>query len=276
MLNKTNTNLEHIIAKIDNDFNPDNSDWIPRVAAWCIDAMSQLNVLRTEKKKIKVPVKDRIAYSNCPINETKIKVYDDNNCEIKEANSSGCKCNGIPTGSLASETSNIKLSNTTTVVKTGNKEVPNVIANNINDKYPHRYNVVPYVLNSNSSQEHNYVLVDCNKLELNYDTDFIYIETEVIKTEHSDIYGCELPVVPNNGILIEAITNYCMYKMLTRGYNHPVFNLNASQYGTNPYYIWTQLKEEAKRSIINDEVNAGDSSKLFRSNFYIETFDSRN
>ena len=51
MLNKTNTNVERIIAKIDNDFNPDTSDWIPRVAAWSIDAMSQLKVLSTERKK---------------------------------------------------------------------------------------------------------------------------------------------------------------------------------------------------------------------------------
>ena len=39
MLNNVNTNVEHIIAKIDNDFNPDNSDWIPRVGTWVIDAM---------------------------------------------------------------------------------------------------------------------------------------------------------------------------------------------------------------------------------------------
>ena len=56
MSNKSNTNIERIIAKIDNDFNPDNSDWIPRIGAWCIDAMSMLNVTPKEKKKIKVPV----------------------------------------------------------------------------------------------------------------------------------------------------------------------------------------------------------------------------
>ena len=62
--------------------------------------------------------------------------------------------------------------------------------------------------------------------------------------------------------------------MLCRGYKHPVFNLNASQYGTNPYYMWTTLKEEAKRSIANN-VDINDASKLFRSNLFINTFDSR-
>ena len=41
MLNNQNTNVERIIAKIHNDFNPHNSAWIHRVAAWPNDAMSQ-------------------------------------------------------------------------------------------------------------------------------------------------------------------------------------------------------------------------------------------
>ena len=72
MQNNVSTNVERIIAKIDNDFNPDNSDWIPRVGAWCIDAMSQLDVLRTKKTKKKVTVSDRIAYLECPINVDKV------------------------------------------------------------------------------------------------------------------------------------------------------------------------------------------------------------
>ena len=62
--------------------------------------------------------------------------------------------------------------------------------------------------------------------------------------------------------------------MLCRGYKHPVFNLQASQYGTNPYYIWNNLKEEARRSVINQAVDDVDTS-LFRSNFFVSTFDPR-
>ena len=85
-----------------------------------------------------------------------------------------------------------------------------------------------------------------------------------------------MPAIPNNGILIEALVYYCMYKMLCRGYKHPVFNLQASQYGTNPYYIWTQMKEEARRSVLSNRVDSNeDITKILRSNFYINTFDPR-
>ena len=277
MLNNVNTNIERIIAKIDNDFNPDNSDWIPRVGAWCIDAMSQLDVLPTKRKKKKLIVKDRIAYSECTINNNKLKVFDNNGCEIKEANREEY-CSDCPsTGGLTSETSDsiTELTpDTIDIINTGQKQTPNyVIAETKNDKYPFRYNVHHFVIGNNNIQERNYILVDCDKIEINFDAKFIYIETEFIETTCSKLFNCELPVIPNNGLLIEAIAYYCIYKMLCRGYKHPVFNLAASQYGTNPYYNWLQLKEEAKRSIINNNVD--EASKLFRSTLFIDTFDPR-
>ena len=274
MLNNVNTNVERIIAKIDNDFNPDNSDWIPRVGAWCIDAMTQLDILRTKRKKKKLIVKDRIAYSDCPLTNNNIKIYDNKGCKIEEAKDSNA-CNDCPSmGESASETSGTSIDitpSTINAIETGNKQAPNyVIANTINDKYPFRYNVQHYNL-GNNIKKHNYVIVNGDKIELNFDTNFIYIEYDYIETICSERFGCELPVIPNNGLLIEAIAYYCMYKMLCRGYKHPVFNLQASQYGTNPYYIWTQLKDEAKRSILNNSID--DASKLFRSNLFINTFD---
>lgn len=281
LLNNTNTNVERIIAKIDNDFNPDNSDWIPRVGAWCIDAMAQLDVLRTKRKRKKLIVTDRIAYADCLLTNNNIKIYDDKGCEIEEAkDSNGCSCGcgcSSSTGESASETSGTSTAVTPSTidsVETGNKQAPDyVIANTINDKYPFRYNVQHYTLGGNC-EKHNYVVTNNDKIELNFDTDFICIEYDYIETTCSKRFGCEVPVIPNNGLLIEAIAYYCMYKMLCRGYKHPLFNLQASQYGTNPYYIWTQLKDEAKRSILNNNID-DNASKLFRSNLFIDTFDPR-
>ena len=122
-----------------------------------------------------------------------------------------------------------------------------------------------------------YILIDDTKIELNFDTDCIQLEYDFIETQESELYGCELPMIPNDGVLIEALTYFCMYKMLTRGYKHPVMNLAASQYGTNPYYIWLQMKEQAKRSIINRNFDRDmdDSSRMFRSALYIDTFDPK-
>ena len=90
MTNDT-TNIDRIIAKIDNDFNPDNSDWIPRVGAWVHDGLGLLSVSTTKRVKERFVVKDRIANNKCEF-KGKIKVFDCNGCEIKEYTgvSNGC------------------------------------------------------------------------------------------------------------------------------------------------------------------------------------------
>ena len=85
MANNKTITIEHIIAKLDNDFNPDGSDWIPRVPAWCVDAMNELKVLRKVDKKMKLTVINKIAKSKCCLIDDGLKVYDSNGCEVPRA-----------------------------------------------------------------------------------------------------------------------------------------------------------------------------------------------
>lgn len=267
-----NVSIERIIAKIDNDFNPDNTDWIPRVAAWVTDALLQLDVNLTKRKRISLPIRNRIGISQ--YNLRNAIIYDKCGNRIKEAttNASDYPCTSS-TGDLEQ---------TTTASATDTSEtICNEDANNAPDQMvseqiaPNRYNIYEFELGCD--KQRNYVLIDDTKIELNFDTDCIQLEYDFIETQESELYGCELPMIPNDGVLIEALTYFCMYKMLTRGYKHPVMNLAASQYGTNPYYIWLQMKEQAKRSIINRNFDRDmdDSSRMFRSALYIDTFDPK-
>lgn len=281
MQHKLSTTVGRIIAKIDNDFNPDNSDWIPRVGAWVTDALSMIDALRVKTITKKLTVRDKIAYSNCLIDDVDLKVYDSKGCEIKRLDDeeSGCQCSPSPTGGQQlTETAGSGSSeeaNTLTFTNTGKDKAPNMRANYINSKFPYRYNVVPEIIDDSSNNKcHNYVVVDCDKIELNFDDKFITIKTKGIETE-CDTNGCDYPKVPNIGVVIEYVAAYCMYKMLCRGYKHPVFNLAASQYGTNPYFEMTRLKEEARRAVINGATKDDDAEHLRRSAFFIETFDSR-
>lgn len=291
MLNKTNTHIDRIIAKIDNDFNPDTSDWIPRVAAWSIEAMQILKVLPTQRKRVRVKVHDRIAYSECTFDVFGLKVFDANGCELTESNdvkaACGCgekiivqdECECSPTGGVTeSDMSGVRLTpRTVDIINNPNHNyAPDYVqAETVNTKdYSARYNVRSYDYNSKQFVR-TYAVIDENKIEVNYDTNCIIIEFDCVKTAKSNIYGCEVPLIPNNGLLIEAIGNYCMYKMLCRGYKHPVFNLAASQYGTNPYFMWTQMKEEVKRSIIIDTQGEIKDNGNWRSAFYNFTFNPR-
>ena len=269
-----NVSIERIIAKIDNDFNPDNTDWIPRVAAWVTDALLQLDVNLTKRKRISLPIRNRIGISQ--YNLRNAIIYDKCGNRISEAtaNASDCPCNGSPsTGDLEQTTTASATDTSETICNEDANDAPNQMVSQ--QIAPNRYNIYEFELGCD--KQRNYVLIDDTKIELNFDTDCIQLEYDFIETQESELYGCELPMIPNDGVLIEALTYFCIYKMLTRGYKHPVMNLAASQYGTNPYYIWLQMKEQAKRSIINRNFDRDmdDSSRMFRSALYIDTFDPK-
>lgn len=254
-MNNSKITIEHIIAKIDNDFNPDNSDWIPRVAAWCTDAMSQLKVLNTVEKAVKYNVKDRIVKSNCCFDNI-IKVLDENGCEVKKVDNALDWCNDCssPTGGLTQSSANQYCNPNGSKIR----EVlynPNAVEDVVFTEHTNtvierdRHNV--HVVKTAPRRGRNYI-ASSHVIELNFDTPFITVISNVVETTYSEYYKCEVPVIPNNGLLAEALAYYCMYKMLCRGYKHPVFNLHASQYGTNPYDIWMRTKDRARNSVIND------------------------
>lgn len=272
MLNNINTNVERIIAKIDNDFNPDNSDWIPRVGAWVIDAMSQVNALRTVRKKVKLMVCDGITQTLYPINSPNLIITDCNGCKINELKSGG-DCNSCSSTGEIQKVKDVTPKTVDLINNNNPNYVPDyTMAVPIHDNNnQHRYNIHNYDY-SEKGKTRNYVLIGDNKIELNFNTDFIYVETDMVATEFSKTYNCELPVIPNNGLLIEGLAAFCMWKMLTRGYKHPVLNLAASQYGTNPFYEWKSNKDEIRRSLIiqaQGDININDGN-LFKSAFFLQ------
>ena len=270
MINNSQITVEHIIAKIDNDFNPDNSDWIPRVAAWCTDAMNQLKVLNKVDKKRKLKVIDRIAKSPCCLDKNNIKVYDSNGCKLQKAGEDGdCMCTsstGCEQQSNNNKQCNPNGSYTREIIFNPNAAEDVVFSEHVNTVIEReRHNVRSVSLTPRRGR--NYIVSGFN-IELNFDTDYIIIVQKEVETMYSDYYKCDVPVIPNNGLLAEALAYYCMYKMLCRGYKHPVFNLQASQYGTNPYYTWEQLKSKAKISVVNSA--QGEDNGEWR-NFFINS-----
>lgn len=236
--------LSRLIGKIDNDFNISESDWIPRVAAWTIDALSQMQVLPMERKRRKLEVSDRIAQFPCQINATELKVYDKNGCEIPELNrETSCGC------------SNVR--NTT----------PQEIAV-IDDTNKTGINFMTVGTIIPSSSGRNFVL-DCNNIELNFDTDEIEVETFETATYFDDYYQCEVPYIYDNGLLLEALAWYVLFKYLSRGSKHQVYSLSSPNQVLNPYIQWNTLRPKAmtsvKIAIRND--NSGWNNFFYNSTF---------
>lgn len=234
--------LSRLIGKIDNDFNISESDWIPRVAAWVTDALSQMKVLPMERRKRQLEVSDKIAQFPCCLNPKEIKVYTKDGCEIPELDNSKGSC-GCNFKSSAQEFA---------VIDTTNKTGVNFME----------------VVNSRYSNNRNFVL-NGNKIELNFDTDYIIIESYEVATYYDEYYDCECPYIYDNGLLLEALAWYCLFKYLSRGSKHQVYDLKSQNPALNPFIQWNTLKTKAANSVKIDINNTKEGWNNF---FYNSTF----
>lgn len=222
--------LQRLIAKIDNDFNISESDWIPRVAAWVTDALSQMQILAMEKKKRTLEVSERVAQFPCRINATNLKVYDSNGNEIQnlDDNDKGSCCGKIATN-ISSTGGQIGVFDVTA------KTV--VVAD-----------VVGGCGCAAANSGKNFVL-DCDKIELNFDADSITVESYETATYYDDYYECNVPYVYDDGLLLEALAWYCLFKYLSRGSTHQVYSLKTNVATLNPLLQWNYYRPKAIASV---------------------------
>lgn len=234
--------LQRLIGKVDNDFNISESDWIPRVAAWTIDALSQMKVLPMERKRRTLEVSDRIAQFPCTLNAEELSVYDSNGCEIPAYNkfkNCDCKFNRSSTGEQIGVTNPYAPNGWETIQ----------VANIVTDK------------------NKNFVL-DGNNIILNFDTDTIDVESLEVATYYDEYYDCECPYIYDDGLLLEALSWYILYKYLSRGSKHTVYSLQSNSPVVNPFIQWNALRPKAMASV---KGKLG-SAKGWNNFFYNSTF----
>lgn len=243
--------LSRLIGKVDNDFNISESDWIPRVAAWTIDALGQMNILAYERKCRKLEVKNREAYYPCTVNMKQIRVFDSRGCEIESAKQHNkCKCNS-------------ELDNSKTIA---NSEIAVI---DVTNKSGVNFMNVATINQDNSG--HNFS-VQGQCIDLNFDTDYIIVEALEVATYYDEYYDCDVPYIYDDAILLEALSWYILFKYLSRGSKHPIFSLTSPSPVTNPYIQWNTLRPKAVASVKNKMFE----DKGWRNFFYNSTFDPRN
>ena len=242
---KNTLNIGRLIGKIDNDFNISESDWIPRVAAWVVDALSQMKCLPMEKKKRTLEVSNRIARFPCELVAKDIKVFDKNGNEIPSADTNKCCCS-----ELANKTTGSEIAVFT-------------------DRNKNGINAMEVVGSSPSFGNRNFVL-DGNNIDLNFDTDSIIVESYETATYYDEYYDCEVPYVYDNGLLLEALEWYVLFKYLSRGSKHPIYSLTSNSPVTNPWIQWNTLRPKAMASVKSDMRANGDDG--WNNFFYNSTF----
>lgn len=249
---KNRLSIGRLIGKIDNDFNISESDWIPRVAAWVTDALSQMQILPMEKKKRTLEVSNRIAQFPCTLNATELKVFDSNGNEIPMLDDDKGNCCGKRENSSKSTTQ-------IGVFDSSNKTGVNTV-------------LIADVASCGAGGR-NFVL-DCDQIQLNFDTDSIVVESYETATYYDEYYDCEVPYIYDDGLLLEALAWYCMFKYLSRGSKHTIYNLTSNVPTVNPLLQWNYYRPKAINSVkkkLSSGHNDGWNNFFYNSTFLPRT-----
>lgn len=231
--------LQRIIGKIDNDFNIDHSDWIPRVAAWTIDALGQMRCTPYSKMRVRADVDDNnIAHIRNVKDIKNIVVYNKQGCVIDNLTKNGYlhtpdSCKNEKYNQFSSDESN--WTEEQIGLFTGDEDVRKRI----------RVGRICF------DHTQNFVIVSDDTIQLNFSTDYVVVEYFGVATYYDEYFDDEVPYVYDNALLLEAIAWYCMMKILQRGYKHQVFSLSGPE-PVNPYLQWNKIKDQAAASVRKD------------------------
>lgn len=245
---KNHIKLGRLVGKIDNDFNISESDWIPRVAAWTIDALAQMKCLPMERKRKVLEVSDRIAQWPCDMTMEELKVFDKNGCEVYPLNKLDYCCGQQLKVNFVEQELQV-----------------------IDDSNKSGVNFMKTVTINNSSVNKGFV-IQGNCIELTFDTDEIIVETYAVATYYDEYYDCDIPYIYDDGLLLEALAWYCLFKYLSRGSHHPVYSLTSPNQVINPWIQWNSLRPRAAASV---KIKIGRELDGWNSFFFNSTFRPR-
>ena len=120
------------------------------------------------------------------------------------------------------------------------------------------------------NNDSRYFILDGNNIELSFDTDKIEVESYEVATYHDDYYDCDCPYIIEDGLLLEALAWYCLFKYLSRGSKHNVYDLKSPNAVVNPYMQWNNLRPKAinsARKAISNNLDEGWNNFFYNSTF---------
>lgn len=212
------TSIGKLIAKLDNDFGIDNSDWIPRLSEWAIAAMADLGIYENKEMKIvPIPVEERIVPFPCDLSKF-IGLFSSKGCLIT-------RYNPISHAHQSNYATHVDISHIKRTVIYD--EEGNVIQRRMDTE------AIP--LCNTACDYIHYIPISGRAVELTRDDHKVWLMyMTAMRDENGDV------LVPDNEVLLEAIAWYCFWKILGRGTKHIVYSLTGKN-DLNPFWLYRNI-----------------------------------
>lgn len=185
-----------VIARIDNKFTIDFSDWIMNAPLWILNGLLEIDSpISLIEAHTQIEITD--FFAELPIGVKGINYISFNGVRLPHVSSMARKTDETPT-------------------------------DYVGPYYTHRGG---------------------NSIETSFKEGFIELYYKQISTTLSPELGIQIPDVPDNIFLIQALANYIMMQLLIKGYKHPTLNLRDNSPYLNPGMAFDKYTLQARNSL---------------------------
>lgn len=237
---------DEVVARLDNDFNVKQGDYISRIPQWIHQCLSDLNIYLGLVPKAYV---GEVTNYTCelPSDLNRLIGVEHNGARMERRATGQYKTTVttdttfayISTGvGVTVHGSNVEIDESLTHVSIDTNRIRVYDASTINE--------LPI-----SSQY--YYLLPNNKIETSFEAGGVTFHYYILPASYNERLNSLCPLIPDNEAVKDAIAWYLFQSILQRGGKHPVFTLGNPNWKLDPYERYRKARLNAKNKANSDD-----------------------
>lgn len=248
------TDVDEVIARLDNDFNINKADYINRIPQWVYQCLGNLH--------IHLGLVPAIHIANVENNQAELPddiewltAIEYNGTRLTKASKTSVKFSTSP--AVKDYIAVAAANDSYTIIEDTSNVTIDEALNSMNLDLQSIYLRDSSYIKSLTDSTDNYVLLPNGKIDTSFKSGIVYIHYYKFPVYYSELIGSLCPKVPDHEAILEALTWYILMSILQRGYKHPVYSLNSNSFVTNPYLMYRKIRLNAKNKSADEDRDTG-------------------
>ena len=232
---------DSILSRLDNDFNVNSGDWIPRVPQWLYQCLSDLNIYLSLIPKAHVSIVSNYS-TNIPDDLQLMTAIEYNGSRLTRIGSYSYKPQSTSSNSSAYIKTNVGITLTGTLENvTLDDSLSDIEVQLSKIRVYDASSVIDLPGNSET-----YRLIPNGTIETSFEEGLIVFHYYSFPSAYNERLNSLCPLIPDNNAVEDAATWYIFQSILQRGHKHPVFTLGNPNWKLDPFERYRKARLNAK------------------------------
>lgn len=255
---------DEVISRLDNDFNVNTGDWVPRIPQWIYQCLSDLNI------RLGLIPKAHIAtvvnfQAHIPEDLEQMIGVEYNGSKLDRRTTTQYKNQSTNTYSNIILQTNIGVTVEGTLKNVTLDDDLENIKINVDKIRVYDASSITELPSSN----HYYYLLPNGRIETSFETGYVIFHYYTLPYSYNKTVNSKCPLIPDTEAIKDAITWYLFQSILQRGTKHPIFSIGNPNWKLDPYERYRKSRLNAKNKARNlDPDQARILDRMWQSHLY--------